>query len=91
MQLAIFLTVQISDFGQRFIEIWRNEEAYMCSPSALSEAPTKHSDDCCWVWVMNDTPIALLEAMKRFVFLQVLLSFLLLGTGHSFDPVCAYD
>jgi len=33
----------------------------MCGHFALLEAYSKHSDDCYWVWVLNDTPFRLIR------------------------------
>lgn len=39
----------------------------MCS-LALLEAHAKHSDDCYWNWVTNDTPYRLIRGDEAFVY-----------------------
>jgi len=68
IQLAILPTVQISGLRKIYFEIWLEEEAHVYSHFALLEALSEHSDDCYWVWVLNDTPFRLIRGDEAIVY-----------------------
>lgn len=54
----------------------------MCSHLALLEAFLQHSDDCYWVWVMDDTLFRLIRGDEAISLLeQYLLCYFVCGIG----------